>query len=319
MTGVNKAVSLDLQKATTARHQTAVREPTTTGLLGAASRTGITNPGTWKRKDISMFWYETHGALVPSQDGLGWLVASAGNGSYFTGTDATGWEDSTWILNPFYELPFEGTAPSHDKVHSARIAREVEPRVINGFDLDAASTTTGSSQGYERRPPVEWQRRTWSEMQARFPQDHPSGGRPPCYRWFPVESFPANISLPSFGSLPEEDFAELIGVLGNNSSSPICSVYFADVFDHLLGPDKAPVYDTRLRDLPTIIQEASKEQQVFTPANLWPPDRSWLVYTDYDLWATKVSGSRDLIEELQTNPLLETLDWLPWSGDVPPN
>jgi hypothetical protein len=29
----------------------------------------------------------------------------------------------------------------------------------------------------------------------------------------------------------------------------------------------------------------------FTATNVWPADRSWLLYTNYDLSATRVSGS----------------------------
>ena len=48
-----------------------------------------------------------------------------------------------------------------------------------------------------------------------------------------------------------------------------------------------------------------------TPGNLWPDDRSWFVYTDADLMATKVSGSAALIAVLEGDPHLETLRWEP--------
>jgi hypothetical protein len=38
----------------------------------------------------------------------------------------------------------------------------------------------------------------------------------------------------------------------------------------------------------------------YTPNNIWPADRSWLVYTDHDLSATRVSGSAELITALTT-------------------
>lgn len=259
-----------------------------------------------------MRWHEASRALAPSQDNLEWLLARTGDESYFTGSDASGWEDNIWILNAFYELPLEGPLPTHDELRKFRIASgEEESRIINGVNLDTLTTTTGGGIGYEPRPPVDWQRRTWSEMRIRFPVNLPKDEPPPCYRWFPVRSFPANIHLPSEGSMSEEDFIELTGILGNHSPSPVCSIYVADVFDLSFDPRKAPVYDVRLRDLPAVIKEAAARHQVFTPANIWPPDRSWLVYTDYDLWATKVSGSLELIKELRTNALLETLDWAP--------
>ncbi|MGX4735177.1 hypothetical protein [Kitasatospora griseola] len=49
----------------------------------------------------------------------------------------------------------------------------------------------------------------------------------------------------------------------------------------------------------------------FTPANLWPQDRSWLTWTDCDRWATKVVGPTALIDALLADPELEALR-LPW-------
>jgi len=46
-----------------------------------------------------------------------------------------------------------------------------------------------------------------------------------------------------------------------------------------------------------------------TPSNLWPDDRSWFVYTDADLMATKVKGSAALIAALVDDVHLETLRW----------
>lgn len=269
--------------------------------------------GLRKSTGAPMHWYETNNGLVPSRDDLGWLISRGGDDlPYFTGSDVSGWEDSTWILNAFYELPFKGPLPTHDELHKSRIASgDEEPLIISGVNLDDMTTDTGGGLGYERRPPTDWQRRTWSEMLVRFPQPRPADGPPPCYRWFPAKDFPANIELPTEGSMSEEDFTELINVLSHHSPTPACSMYFANVFSIFPDPREAPVYDASLMDLPSLLREASEDDQVFTPANIWPSDRSWLVYTDYDLWATKVSGSTELINELRTNSLLETLDWAP--------
>jgi len=52
-------------------------------------------------------------------------------------------------------------------------------------------------------------------------------------------------------------------------------------------------------------------QGLHTPSNFWPEDRSWLVLTEYDLWATQVFGSTELIASLEQAPDLETLRWAP--------
>ena len=43
------------------------------------------------------------------------------------------------------------------------------------------------------------------------------------------------------------------------------------------------------------------------PTNVWPEDRAWFVYADWDLWATKVSGSPSLIDALRADTILETV------------
>jgi hypothetical protein len=48
-------------------------------------------------------------------------------------------------------------------------------------------------------------------------------------------------------------------------------------------------------------------KQRFTPNNIWPDDRSWFVFTDADLWATKVSGSLELTKDLVQTGELETI------------
>ncbi len=48
-----------------------------------------------------------------------------------------------------------------------------------------------------------------------------------------------------------------------------------------------------------------------TPNNFWPADRSWLVLTSHDLWATRVFGSAELIASLEAADELETLRWQP--------
>jgi hypothetical protein len=55
------------------------------------------------------------------------------------------------------------------------------------------------------------------------------------------------------------------------------------------------------------ITQYDDQSQRGAPNNIWPTDRSWLVYTDCDLWATKVSGSADLITSLLIDDDLETV------------
>ncbi len=42
-----------------------------------------------------------------------------------------------------------------------------------------------------------------------------------------------------------------------------------------------------------------------SPQNVWPDDRSWVLYTDSNAWATLISGSTDLIEDILHCPDLK--------------
>lgn len=44
-----------------------------------------------------------------------------------------------------------------------------------------------------------------------------------------------------------------------------------------------------------------------SPSNIWPDNKSWFVYTDWDLWGTKISGSPELINRLTADLKLETV------------
>jgi hypothetical protein len=71
-------------------------------------------------------------------------------------------------------------------------------------------------------------------------------------------------------------------------------------FDHLVEQTPLGAHAS----VETLIAEAGN-----TPSNLWPADRSWLLWTDYDLWATDVHGSATVIAAIEADPELETLRW----------
>ncbi|MFI9597725.1 hypothetical protein [Nonomuraea sp. NPDC052265] len=50
----------------------------------------------------------------------------------------------------------------------------------------------------------------------------------------------------------------------------------------------------------------------FSPSNFWAEDRSWVICTDYDLWATKVAGPASLIDALLKDSEIEAVR-LPWA------
>jgi hypothetical protein len=46
-----------------------------------------------------------------------------------------------------------------------------------------------------------------------------------------------------------------------------------------------------------------------TPDNIWPADRSWLLWTHHDLWGTRLIGSPEVVAAVETDPELETVDF----------
>lgn len=62
-----------------------------------------------------------------------------------------------------------------------------------------------------------------------------------------------------------------------------------------------------LGDVRTLVEPS--DGRVSTPSNWWPLDESWMVYTDWDLWATKVSGPSELITSIESDQDLECTRW----------
>ncbi|GAA3385607.1 hypothetical protein GCM10017750_64920 [Streptomyces racemochromogenes] len=54
------------------------------------------------------------------------------------------------------------------------------------------------------------------------------------------------------------------------------------------------------------------EEDGWSPSSLWPRDRSWVVCTDYDPWATKLAGPAALTEALLNDVDMEAVR-LPWA------
>jgi hypothetical protein len=109
---------------------------------------------------------------------------------------------------------------------------------------------------------------------------------------------------PSEGSLDAASLLALIEVLSRHTTSEAlqnCGFYYGAV---AMGGDVS-VYAGDLLDLPALVRSQRGTQ--LTPNNIWPADRCWLVYTDYDLWASRVSGSQQLIDALCEHGDLDTL------------
>jgi hypothetical protein len=275
-----------------------------------------------------------------SADRIGWLSGNTwppeGGG---TGFDPTGaWPAAAWVLNATYERDDMPADLTHHQLHQQAIAAGLkQPAIVNGMNLDELTVTTGEGLGFAEKPPPPWRRLTWSalgrregfsllavdrrpEIPSRTQDDWDDPAVLPAGSWpllVPAEqlSWPVSILPPAEGSLDAVSLQALIEVLAEHTAPAVladCSFYYGVVGFIVAFMGEATIYAGDLRDLPSLVR-AQRDMQL-TPNNIWPPDRCWLVYTDYDLHATRVSGSPELIDAVCGHRDLDTFRCEPTLG-----
>jgi hypothetical protein len=197
---------------------------------------------------------------------------------------------------------------THDEARRIAIATgEVEPEMVGEINLDevlADATVTGGSTGGSGWPGPGWRRLLWRDLAARLDVDPYALDVPPCHRSFPYESWPLNITPPAEGSLDREQFVFLLDLLaeaGRDGHQTACTAYRAPLASSDWPSDDHTVFECELRELIGLYEYEGSG----APNNIWPDDRSWFTYTDFDLCATKVSGSQDLIARILEDDELE--------------
>jgi hypothetical protein len=247
-----------------------------------------------------------------------------------TGFDPTDrWPAAAWVLNAMYERDDMPADLTHHELHQQAIATGLaEPTIVGGVNIDENTVTTGGGLGFAEKPPPPWRRVTWSELgrregfgfwavdgewpELRFTaqadwddpavipaESHPLVG--PTDR----PSWPVSVLPPTEGSLDAESLDSLISILCQHTpSEPLanCGFYYGIV---AFMQEGATVYAGDLRDLPSLVRSQRGTQ--LTPNNIWPADHSWLIYTDCDLLATRLSGSSQLIDALCEHRDLDTV------------
>jgi hypothetical protein len=215
-----------------------------------------------------------------------------------------GSEDSTWVLHSQFVCP-------------------------PGLDPGGFSNSHGGF-GFTPRPPEEWHRVLWKDVAAakgvelRGPM---SDGRevPPCFRWDAMLSWQDSplfnagedtVAYPSEGSLGQLELQHLVPLLMTHATtSKMLGVpSYADptgrVFDS--GQDEGRyAFTFELPSMLDALLNHSKPNERFTPELWWPEDRSWLVWSDWDLLGTKIFGSHALIQQIREHQDIESLDWFP--------
>ena len=240
---------------------------------------------------------------------LGWL-AEITDRDGIAGFDAAGWPAATWVLHSIYEDRADTSEATHDDVRQARLAAGLDtPMMIGDVNLDEQTTVIGGSLGMSERPEGAWTRLRWHELAARLAIDFSDKEVPPCFRWFPYRSWPSRLDPPDEGSLDEASLEALVDLLGAQSSkgeSTRCVAYYCPLANRG-NFDETWMREVELRHLRALVD--TSQGQLGTPSNWWAADRSWMVYTNWDLWATKISGPAALIASIEADPRLECLRW----------
>ncbi|MFC7219226.1 hypothetical protein ACFQLX_13765 [Streptomyces polyrhachis] len=220
--------------------------------------------------------------------------------------------DAVWVLNAMYEHERGPAAMSYDDLHRAQVADgSAAPHRVGDLDLTQAGTVTGGGLGRAEHPGPGWRRLRWSQLALRTGDPVVPEGLLPSYRCFPSThkngSWPLSIAPPTEGSLDRPTWNRLIEILTAHSPAGAdthCLAYYSPLMLGALDLDTFYVQAGRLGDATLLYDNPEVD---FTPANLWAQDRSWVICTDYDLWATKVAGPPELTEALLKDTEIEAL------------
>lgn len=233
---------------------------------------------------------------------LDWL---GGPQASITGYEHHGFESSTWVLHAMYANSALAGLGTHDDVHRLELAAGAPAVEFNGVSVEVGEVV-GTPIEFYGNPGVGWSRLRWRDyLGSAMPSTSDAG--PPCPGWFERGTFPAMICPPGEGTLDYESLIGLISALGVESGGGLdsqCIACFALMATKDLdGPE---VWAGPLNEVPRLL-EAFGGPYSWTPSNIWAADHTWLVTTDHDLWATKVSGSPALIGLLEEVESLECL------------
>ncbi|QFG25807.1 hypothetical protein [Actinomadura sp. WMMB 499] len=229
--------------------------------------------------------------------------------------------DAAWILHAMYAWEEGLVTTTYDDLHKSmaeagltRRPRLPEP-VGDVSELLAGSVVTGTALGRTGHPGRGWRRLRWRELARGSGEPAVPDGRLPgsrCLRQaHPAGSWSAAIRPPAEGCLDREGWQRLIGVLLRcvpSGADTRCLAYYCPLVTNEWEEDTVLV--GRLGDADALYDHPSMQS---CPSNLWPEDRSWIVYCDWDLWGTKFAGPSALVDAVLADPELESLR-LPWTG-----
>lgn len=228
-----------------------------------------------------------------------------------TGLDVSGWSAETWVLHAMYERSDLRADLTRDDVFRLRLSRRDHPEVaVDDRDVDALFDLWQQEYDWRARPGPEWSRVPWAELASRLGLALGRPALPPGAEWFASSRFPARLQGPVEGSLDVASLDGLVRCLAEHESLGLdaaCVALYSPLGSNEF--DEIVLFEGPVGSLPSLVDPSQGRHSM--PNNFWAKDHSWFVYTDVDLWATKVSGPESLIARLRVDPTLETLSWSP--------
>ncbi|MGI5168667.1 hypothetical protein ACQEU3_30400 [Spirillospora sp. CA-253888] len=236
--------------------------------------------------------------------------------------------DAVWLLHAMYAWQGGLVTTTHDDLYrSMRGAGLTEPDPggdpvggeqagdMDVGDLLEDAVVTGSELGRSGHPGRGWRRLRWAELARGFGGPVVPEGEFPGHRCLrqahPTGSWSAAIEPPAEGCLDREGWHRLMEVLVRHSAAGADTRVLAYYCPLLTSDwDHETVLAGRLGDAAALYDHP---RMTSCPSNLWPVDRSWVVYCDWDLWGTKVVGPAALAADLLADGELEALR-LPWTS-----
>lgn len=136
------------------------------------------------------------------------------------------------------------------------------------------------------------------------------GAWPGCLNALPGVTDDDYVSPPDEGHIddPATRRALFEALIGHSERGPetVCTAfyYWLQVADPRPG---APTSPNVLRGPLGAYEELFDRPRYWSPQNVWPDDLRWVLQTDWDSWATAVSGPTALIDDIIASPALEAV------------
>ncbi|MFD8141916.1 hypothetical protein [Streptomyces sp. NPDC059708] len=249
----------------------------------------------------------------------GWLRELADDDG-LTGFMPPALPDAAWVLHRMHahELgPFDMTYAEYHRafLNSKSGGHEIIPGLDPAEVFEDPADTFAPSKG--EHPGRRWHRLRWAELARRTGDPVAAEGLLPGHRSFPslraAGGWPLDVAGPSEGTLERADWDRLIEILTEHAPQgpdTRCLAYYTPLGQSTEEFDTPHVRAGRLADAKALYDHP--EEDHWTPSNLWAEDRSWVLCTDYDLWATKLAGPSPLVEALLHDRDIEAVR-LPWA------